>query len=92
MIFPPEGVPDDFFIRDGQILITQPRIVATTSIAEFMGVLLGSSVGKGFDIGYRYSRDRNADRFNAAFLATDGTLINMNQERPVSRSVGSYDR
>lgn len=77
LMFPPEGVPDDFFIRDGQILITQPRIVATTSIAEFMGVLLGSSVGKGFDIGYRYSRDRNADRFNACFLATDGTLINM---------------
>jgi len=77
LMFPPEGVPDDFFIRDGQILITQPRIVATTSIAEFMGVLLGSSVGKGFDIGYRYSRDRNADRFNACFLATDGTLINL---------------
>ncbi|HEX9008655.1 MAG TPA: S1 RNA-binding domain-containing protein [Patescibacteria group bacterium] len=77
LIYPPEGVPSDFFIRDGQILITQPRIVATTSIAEYMGVLLGSSVGKGFDIGYRYSKDRNADRFNAAFLATDGSLINM---------------
>ena len=77
LIFPPKGVPDDFFIREGQILITQPRIVATTSIAEYMGVLLGSSVGKGFDIGYRYSKDRNADRFNAAFLATDGSLINM---------------
>lgn len=74
---PPEGVPDDFFIRDGQILITQPRIVATTSIAEYMGVLMGSSVGKGFDIGYRYSKDRNADRWNAAFLATDGSLLNM---------------
>lgn len=77
LLFPPEDIPDDFFIRDGQILITQPRIVATTSIAEYMGVLLGSSVGKGFDVGYRYSRDRNADRFNAAFLATDGTLINL---------------
>jgi len=77
LIFPPKGVPADFFIRDGQILITQPRIVATTSIAEYMGVLLGSTVGKGFDIGYRYSKDRNTDRFNAAFLATDGSLINM---------------
>ena len=77
LIYPPEGVPDDFFVRDGQILITQPRIVATTEIAKYMGVLLGSSVGRGFDIGYRYSKDRNADRFNAAFLATDGSLINM---------------
>jgi hypothetical protein len=77
LVFPPEGVPKDFFTRDGQILITQPRIMATTSIAEYLGILFGSSVGKGFDIGYRYSKDRNSDRFNAAYLATDGTLINM---------------
>ncbi len=77
LMFPPKGIPDDFFIRDGQILITQPRIVATTSIAGYLGVMLGSSVGKGYDIGYRHSKDRNADRFNAAFLATDGSLINM---------------
>ncbi|EKD52557.1 MAG: hypothetical protein ACD_61C00305G0001 [uncultured bacterium] len=77
LIYPPVGVPKDFFTRDGQILITQPRIVATTSIAKYLGSLLGSSVGKGFDIGYRYSKDRNNDRFNAAFLATDGSLINM---------------
>lgn len=77
LIFPPEGVPADFFTRDGQILITQPRILATTTIADYMGKLVGSSVGRGFDIGYRYSKDRNADRFNAAYFATDGTLINM---------------
>ncbi len=77
LIFPPEGVPKDFFTRDGQIAITQPRIVATTGVSKYLGSLLGSSVGKGFDIGYRYSKDRNADRFNAAFMATDGTLINM---------------
>jgi len=77
LIYPPKDVPSDFFIRNGQILITQPRIVATTEISKYMGTLLGSSVGKGFDIGYRYSKDRNTDRFNAAFLATDGSLINM---------------
>lgn len=77
MVYPPKGVPEDFFIRDGQIMITQPRILATTSLSDFLGVLMGSSVGKGFDVGYRYSKDRNADRFNAVFLATDGTLINM---------------
>ena len=77
LIYPPEGVPSDFFLKDGQILITQPRIVATTHISEYLGSLVGSSVGKGFDIGYRYSKDRNADRFNAAFMATDGSLVNM---------------
>ena len=77
LIFPPEGVPSDFFIRDGQIVITQPRIVATKGVSKYLGTLVGSSVGKGFDIGYRYSKDRNADRFNAAFIETDATLINM---------------
>lgn len=77
LVYPPEGVPSDFFIRDGQILITQPRILATTGVSKYLGTLMGSTVGKGFDIGYRYSKDRNADRFNAAFMATDGTLINM---------------
>ncbi len=77
LLFPPKGIPDDFFLRDGQIAITQPRIVATTSIAEYMGILLGSSIGMGFDFGYRYSKDRNTDRFNAAFTATDGSLINI---------------
>lgn len=77
LIFPPEGIPSDFFTRDGQIAITQPRILATTGVADYLGSLMGSSVGKGFDIGYRYSKDRNADKSNAAFLATDGILINM---------------
>lgn len=77
LVNPPEGVPEDFFIRDGQIVITQPRIVATTGVSKYLGSLMGSTVGKGFDIGYRYSKDRNADKTNAAFMATDGTLINM---------------
>ncbi len=84
LIDPPEGVPHDFFTRDGQIVITQPRIVATTGITKYLGTLLGSSVGKGFDIGYRYSKDRNADKFNAAFMATDGTLINLIKQGQLS--------
>ena len=84
LVYPPEGVPKDFFIRDGQIVITQPRIVATTGVTKYLGKLMGSSVGKGFDIGYRYSKDRNADRFNAAFMATDGTLINMIKQGQLS--------
>lgn len=84
LIYPPTGVPHDFFTRDGQIVITQPRIVATTGVTKFLGTLMGSTVGKGFDIGYRYSKDRNADKFNAAFMATDGTLINMIKQGQLS--------
>jgi HrpA-like RNA helicase len=75
LIYPPKGVPKIF--SPGTVnLITQPRIVATTDCQVF-GLAFGIPVGKGFDIGYRYSKDRNNDRFNAAFLATDGSLINM---------------
>lgn len=84
LVYPPEGVPSDFFIRDGQIVITQPRILATTGVSKYLGTLMGSTVGKGFDIGYRYSKDRNADRFNAAFMATDGSLINMIKQGQLS--------
>lgn len=84
LVYPPEGVPSDFFIRDGQIVITQPRILATTGVSKYLGTLMGSNVGKGFDIGYRYSKDRNADRFNAAFMATDGSLINMIKQGQLS--------
>ena len=77
LVYPPAGIPSDFFTRDGQICITQPRILATTGVSSYLGSLMGSTVGKGFDVGYRYSKDRNADKSNAVFLATDGTLINM---------------
>lgn len=77
LVFPPEGVPSDFFIRDGMILVTEPRIMVTKRAAKYMGYLIGASVGKGFDVGYRYSKDRNADRFNAISFETDGSLPNM---------------
>lgn len=84
---PPEGlgIPSDFFTRDGQILITQPRIVAAQGIATYMAEeLVGGTVGKGFDIGYRHSKDRNYDWRNRAFQATDGSLINMIQKGQLS--------
>lgn len=77
LINPPQGIPEDFFTRNGQILVTQPRIIATTRIAKHIGAdLLGGTVGHGYDVGYTYSADRNADWRNIVQFCTDGILIN----------------
>jgi hypothetical protein len=74
---PPEGIEQDTFTRYGQIVITQPRIQATRNIAGFVARdLHGSSLGAGFDVGYRHSGAPNADWRNKLVFITDGTLIN----------------
>ncbi len=77
LISPPEGYPEDFFTRNGQVVITQPRIQATRNIPAFVAKdLFGSSIGSGFDIGFRYSDHPYSDWRNRLVYLTDGTLIN----------------
>ena len=77
LVYPPEGIEENFFTKDGQILVTQPRIVAVTGISEYLASdLMGSTVGAGFDIGYRYSKEDKADWRNVIELTTDGKFIN----------------
>ena len=77
LIDPPEGVDKEQFTRHGQVLITQPRIQATLNICGFVAEeLYGSSVGAGYDVGYRYSEHPYSDWRNKLVYATDGTLIN----------------
>ncbi|NCP47517.1 hypothetical protein GW844_03995, partial [bacterium] len=77
LVYPPSGVEEDFFTKDGQILVTQPRILAMKKIANYLGSdLMGSSIGAGFDIGYTYSKEDKSDWRNAIDLATDGKLVN----------------
>ena len=58
LIAPPEGVPEDQFTQHGQILITQPRIQATRNIPAYVAKeLYGSSLGSGYDIGFRHSNN-----------------------------------
>jgi len=77
LVYPPKGIEPDFFTRDGQILVTQPRILAMKKVVDYLGPdLMGSSVGAGFDIGYTYSKEGKSDWRNAIELATDGKLVN----------------
>src|SRR5207245_792691 len=57
--------------------VTQPRIQATARIPMFVAERLhGSSLGPGFDVGYRHSNMPATDRRNKLVYLTDGTLIN----------------
>ncbi|MCJ7508360.1 MAG: S1 RNA-binding domain-containing protein [candidate division Zixibacteria bacterium] len=77
LINPPSGIPEDRFTRYGQVLITQPRIQATRNIAAYVAKdLYGSSIGSGFDVGFRYKDNPYSDWRNRLVYATDGTLIN----------------
>jgi hypothetical protein len=78
LMFPPEGFKQDQFTQNGQILITQPRIIATQGIAKHLGnELLNSTTGENYDIGYRHSKDRNAGWRNRGYFMTDGSLLNI---------------
>lgn len=73
LVNPPQGVPEDFFTRDGKIVVTQPRILAAQRIGKYLGADLIGSLG---DVGIRTSQDKKADWRNVIQFCTDGILIN----------------
>jgi HrpA-like RNA helicase len=79
LLVPPDPYPRDHLTRHGQIVVTQPRIDASTSIPEHVAKRLhGSRAGPGLDIGYRNSKTTDkADAANRLLYLTDGTLVNM---------------
>lgn len=83
LIEPPKGYSGDFverLIRQGQIIITEPRILATIRVPETLAKMLGSSVGPGHLIGYRHSKEDLSGRWNLGITITDGTLPNWLRE------------
>jgi len=79
LIEAPESYSGDFvnrLIRQGQIIITQPRILATESVPRKQAQISGSSVGPGHLIGFRHSEEDLSDRWNRVITITDGTLPN----------------
>lgn len=68
----------EHFTRRGPVVVTQPRRPATAKLPHTVGEkFLGSSVGPGFEIGYRH-RDSGEkhDPRNRLVFVTDGTLLN----------------
>lgn len=78
LMMPPTGLPENLLTRHGQIIITQPRIQATRNIPAFVAEELhGSSLGAGYDVGFRHSGSPATDWRNKLVYMTDGSLINM---------------
>lgn len=75
---PPYPLPENLFTRNGQIIVTQPRIQATRNIPLFVARdLNGSNLGPGFDVGFRHHGAPATDWRNKLVYMTDGTLINI---------------
>lgn len=78
LLVPPTPFPADLWTKKGQILITQPRIQATRGISRYVAEdLHASSLGAGFDVGFRHSGAPATDWRNKLVYMTDGSLINM---------------
>jgi HrpA-like RNA helicase len=78
LLEPPSSLPRDIITRHGKILVTQPRIEASSSIPSFVAESLhGAKAGPGYDIGYTNSRRKESDHRNKLVYLTDGTLLNM---------------
>ncbi len=77
LLAPPPGIEDPaVFTRNGQIVVTQPRIQATIGIPNFVKLLHGCRLGAGFDIGRKWSKENASDWNCKLVYLTDGTLIN----------------
>ncbi len=79
LLVPPAPFERDHLTRHGQIVVTQPRIDASTGIPNYVAERLhGSEAGPGLDIGYRNSKATDkSDASNKLVYLTDGTLVNM---------------
>jgi len=83
LVEPPKGYSGDFvdhLIRQGQIVITQPRILPVKGIPTKVAEMSGVYLGPGQLVGYRYSDEDNSDRWNRIIFVTDGTLPNWIRE------------
>jgi energy-coupling factor transporter ATP-binding protein EcfA2 len=78
LMVPPSEIKDTKFLtRNGQIIVTQPRVQASRDIPKFVAEKLhGSSIGPGFDVGFKHHNAAETDRRNQLVFVTDGTLIN----------------
>ena len=60
LLYPKFGIDVDHFTKHGPIVVTQPRILATSGIANSIAEkFVGTKVGPGYDIGYSHGKKRD---------------------------------
>ena len=85
LLDPPGGC---FRLADlGPIVVTEPRVQATTGVAEFVGEKLSGAggVGPGYPVGFQVSGNKQHDTSCQLVFVTDGTMINWMREGRLSQ-------
>lgn len=85
LLDPPEGAP--IRLTDlGPIVVTEPRVQATTGVAGFVGTKMSGAggVGPGYPVGFQVSGNRAHDDSCQLIFVTDGTMINWLREGRLS--------
>jgi HrpA-like RNA helicase len=70
----------------GPIIVTEPRVQATTGVAGFVGSVMSGAggVGPGYPVGFQVSGNRAHDDSCQLIYVTDGTMINWLREGRLS--------
>ena len=70
----------------GPIIVTEPRVQATTGVAGFVGSVMSGAggVGPGYPVGFQVSGSRAHDDSCQLIYVTDGTMINWLREGRLS--------
>jgi HrpA-like RNA helicase/predicted RNA-binding protein YlqC (UPF0109 family) len=85
LLDPPAGAP--IRLTDlGPIVVTEPRVQATTGVAGFVGTKMSGAdgVGPGYPVGFQVSGNRAHDDSCQLIFVTDGTMINWLREGRLS--------
>jgi HrpA-like RNA helicase/uncharacterized protein YndB with AHSA1/START domain len=86
LLDPPAGAP--IRLTDlGPIVVTEPRVQATTGVAGFVGTKMSGAdgVGPGYPVGFQVSGDKAHDDSCQLIYVTDGTMINWLREGRLSK-------
>ncbi|MBK9300596.1 MAG: hypothetical protein IPN14_08315 [Bacteroidetes bacterium] len=63
LLYPEFGIDVDHFTKHGPIIVTQPRILATSEIASSIAEkFVGTKVGPGYDIGFSHGKKREQSK------------------------------
>ncbi len=89
LLDPPDSAPFDLAAL-GPIVVTEPRVQATTGVAAYVGEVLSGAggVGPGYPVGYQVKGARAHDESCQLIYVTDGTMINWLREGRLS-SIGT---
>ena len=94
LLYPEFGIDVDHFTKHGPIVVTQPRILATSGIANSIAEkFVGTKVGPGYDIGYSHGkRGEQSKSYKSKSNETEDDEIELDENKLDSQRVMQDDR